>query len=94
MVANLTLGAGGGAAGVQTFVVTNSLNVNSLPLVTGGGVLNVSSSGLATGPLNNSWTINLANGMITSRFGPVPLPQNRRSFERGLLDRAAVLGGS
>jgi fibronectin-binding autotransporter adhesin len=41
-VANLTLGAGGGAAGVQTFVVTNALNVNSLLLVTGGGVLDAS----------------------------------------------------
>jgi len=42
VVTNLTLGAGGGAAGVQTFVMTNSFNVNSLLLVTGGGVLNAS----------------------------------------------------
>ena len=42
VVTNLTLGAGGGAAGMQTFVMTNSFNVNSLLLVTGGGVLNAS----------------------------------------------------
>ena len=35
VVTNLTLGAGGGADGVQTFVMTNSFNVNSLLLVTG-----------------------------------------------------------
>jgi hypothetical protein len=42
VVTNLTLGAGGGAAGVQTFVMTNSFHVNSLLLVTRGGVLDAS----------------------------------------------------
>ena len=41
VVTNLTLGAGGGTAGVQTFVVTNLLTVSSLVSVTNGGVLNV-----------------------------------------------------
>jgi hypothetical protein len=42
VVTNLTLGAGSGAGGVQTLVMTNTFNVNSLLLVTGGGVLNAS----------------------------------------------------
>jgi fibronectin-binding autotransporter adhesin len=42
VVTNLTLGAGGGAAGLQTLVASNLLTVSSLLLVTNGGVLNVS----------------------------------------------------
>src|ERR1019366_5282161 len=42
-VANLTLGAGGGAFGVQTFaVISQSLVATNSLLVTGGGVLNAS----------------------------------------------------
>jgi len=50
-VTNLTLGAGGGAAGVQTFVVTNSFNVGSQLLVTNGGVLQSTSGILLAGNL-------------------------------------------
>jgi hypothetical protein len=51
-VANLTLGAGGGATGVQTFVVTNlagfsTFLVNSQLLVTNGGVLQMTNGYLA-----------------------------------------------
>ena len=62
---NLTLGAGGGAAGVQTFVATNLLTVNSLLLVTGGGVLNSSGdyAGLAGAmTVANGGVFNLAAG--------------------------------
>ena len=58
-ITNLTLGAGGGASGVQTFIVTNWLNVSSLLLVTGGGVLN--SSGDYAG-LSGAMTV--ANGGV------------------------------
>jgi hypothetical protein len=65
VVTNLTLGAGGGAAGVQTFVATNLLTVNSLLLVTGGGVLNSSGdyAGLAGAmTVANGGVFNLAAG--------------------------------
>lgn len=55
-VANLTLGAGGGAAGVQTFVVTNLVStapfhVNSQLLVTNGGALRMTNGYLSMNSL-------------------------------------------
>src|ERR1039458_2141149 len=50
-VANLTLGAGGGAVGVQTFFLKNSssspFNVGSVMLVTNGGVFQITNGSLA-----------------------------------------------
>ena len=76
VVTNLTLGAGGGTAGVQTFVVTNLLTVSSLVSVTNGGVLN--SSGINAGfsgamTIANGGVLNLAAGYNNFTFTANPL---------------------
>jgi hypothetical protein len=76
VVTNLTLGAGGGAAGVQTLVATNLLTVYSLALVTGGGVLNSSSNnaGFAGAmTIANGGVLNLAAGSDNFSFTANPL---------------------
>ena len=76
-VANLTLGAGGGAFGVQTFaVISQSLVATNSLLVTGGGVLNASGnnaglSGATT--VANGGILNLAAGYQNSYFVLNPL---------------------
>ena len=67
-VANLTIGAGGGAAGLQTFLVTNlvapsAFFVNSLLLVTNGGVLQMTNGYLAANSLM------IANGGVFNGKG-------------------------
>jgi fibronectin-binding autotransporter adhesin len=76
VVTNLTLGAGGGAGGVQTFAVTNLLTVSSLVSVTNGGVLN--SSGINAGfsgamTIANGGVLNLAAGYNNFTFTANPL---------------------
>jgi len=73
---NLTLGAGGGAAGVQTLVASNMLTVYSLALVTAGGVLNSSGddagfSGAMT--IANGGVLNLAAGYDNFTYTANPL---------------------
>ena len=76
VVTNLTLGAGGGAAGEQTLVASNMLTVYSLALVTGGGMLNSSGnnagfSGAMT--IANGGVLNLAAGYDNFTFTANPL---------------------
>ena len=76
VVTNLTLGAGGGAAGVQTLAASNMLTVYSLALVTAGGVLN--SSGNTAGffgamTIANDGVLNLAAGYDNFTFTANPL---------------------
>jgi hypothetical protein len=76
---NLTLGAGGGAAGVQTFVMTNSFNANSLLVVTGGGVLDASGeNAVISAPMTvaNGGVLNLSAGYYGFRFTVNPLLVN------------------
>jgi hypothetical protein len=74
-VANLTLGAGGGAAGVQTFVVTNLspssvFCVSSLLLVTNGGVFLMTNGNMNANSLiiDNGGVFNMA---ASSLYGDV-----------------------
>jgi hypothetical protein len=76
VVTNLTLGAGGGAGGVQTFVMTNTFNVNSLLLVTGGGVLNASGENAvisAALTVANGGVLNLSANYYGFQFTGNPL---------------------
>ena len=76
VVTNLTLGAGGGAAGVQTFVMTNSFNANSLLLVTGGGVLDASGENAvisAAMTVANGGVLNLSANYYDFQFTVNPL---------------------
>jgi hypothetical protein len=71
-VANLTLGAGGGASGMQTFAVTSqTLVVTNSLLVTGGGVLNASGDNailIVAMTVANGGVLNLAAGYQNCSF--------------------------
>jgi hypothetical protein len=79
-IANLTLGAGGGAAGVQTLVMpSDALNVGSLWLVTDGGVVMANDSSfaamsamiIANGGVLNSVASTVQNLLIVTNGGVV-----------------------
>jgi hypothetical protein len=76
-LANLTLGAGGGAFGVQTFaVISQSLVATNSLLVTGGGVLNASGdNAVLTAPTTvaNGGVLNIAASYQNCYFTMMPL---------------------
>src|ERR1039457_756400 len=67
-VASLTLGAGGGAAGVQTFAITNRQFTFTNLLVTNGGVLTAQGANIGQGQTMtvNGGVLHLAASEIRS----------------------------